>query len=161
MVSMRSSAPVKKEEKHGYEFGGPYVPPPFTSLTHLSRPRIGAFGVSFGLPILTYIMTFLCNDIAGCPVPSALTPSTLTLEALKEETGWPGISGLASWKVTGWVLAYYFLSLVLHRILPGEVVEGVELSSGGRLKYKFNSTRTFSLLPSIYPVYAPNLRTTN
>lgn len=36
------------------------------------------------------------------------------------------------------MLAYYALSLVLQTVLPGEVVEGTELSSGGRLKYKFN-----------------------
>lgn len=36
------------------------------------------------------------------------------------------------------MLAYYALSLVLQTVLPGEVVEGTELRSGGRLKYKFN-----------------------
>ena len=38
------------------------------------------------------------------------------------------------------MLAYYALSLVLQAVLPGEVVEGVELKSGGRLKYKLNGT---------------------
>lgn len=87
-------------------------------------------------------MTFLCNDISGCPVPSALSPSTLTIDKLKQETGWPenGVSGLASFDVTIKVLGYYLLSLVLHRVLPGQVVEGTELSTGGKLKYKFNST---------------------
>jgi len=28
---------------------------------------------------------------------------------------------------------------VLHKVLPGEEVEGTELASGGKLKYKFNS----------------------
>jgi len=61
---------------------------------------------------------------------------------LKEETGWPqdGIFGLASFKVTAWVLGYYFLSLVLLAVLPGVESEGVELKSGGILKYKFNGT---------------------
>jgi len=95
----------------------------------------------FGLPILCYLFTFVCNDIAGCPVPSLLSPSTLTIEALKQEVGWPeaGIRGLANWDVSAKVLGYYALSLVLHRVLPGEEVEGTELVSGGRLKYKFNS----------------------
>jgi Delta14-sterol reductase len=84
-------------------------------------------------------MTFVCNDIYGCPIPSALSPKTLTLEKIKTETGWPGVEGLISLEATGWVLGYYFLSLVLHRVLPGEVSEGTELVSGGRLKYKFNS----------------------
>lgn len=103
---------------------------------------LGAFGVSFGLPIVCYLMTFLCNDIAGCPVPSVLHPSTLTLEKLKQEVGWPaeGIWGLASFKVTGAVLAYYLLSLLLWRILPGIEAVGTFLPAGGKLTYKFNST---------------------
>src|SRR5690349_5247481 len=91
--------------------------------------RLGAFGISFGLPIIVYLMTFLCNDIYGCPVPSVLNPKTLTLEKLKVETGWPGFDGLVNLEVTGWVLGYYFLSLVLNRVLPGQVVAGTELVS--------------------------------
>jgi delta14-sterol reductase len=86
-------------------------------------------------------MTFLCNDISGCPVPSALSPSTLTIEKLKQDVGWPadGIWGLASWDVSAKVLGYYLLSMILQRVLPGEDATGTELVSGGRLKYKFNS----------------------
>ncbi|PQE33131.1 Delta(14)-sterol reductase protein [Rutstroemia sp. NJR-2017a WRK4] len=115
----------KTAEPHGYEFGGP----------------LGAFGISFGLPILCYLTTLLCNDISGCPVPSTLSPSTLTIEKLKQEVGWPanGIWGLTSWDVFGKVLGYYGLSLILHKVLPGEHLEGVELASGGKLKYKFNT----------------------
>lgn len=89
---------------------------------------------------MCYLAAFLCNDKTGCPVPSALHPTSITLEKLKEETGWPqnGIYGLASFKVTGWVLGYYCLSLVLLAVLPGVESEGVELKSGGKLKYKFN-----------------------
>lgn len=103
--------------------------------------RLGAFGISFGLPILCYLFTFLCNDISGCPVPSVLSPSTITIKALKQEVGWPsnGVWGLASWDVSAKVLGYYLLSLILHRVLPGERAEGVELACGGKLKYKFNS----------------------
>jgi len=65
----------------------------------------------------------------------------LTIETLKREVGWPasGIRGLASWDVSAKVLGYYLLSAVLHKVLPGEEVEGGELSTGGRLHYKFNS----------------------
>lgn len=101
-------------------------------------PSLGAFATSFGLPLVCYVATFLCNDVSGCPVPSALHPSSFTIAKFKEETGWPGFQGLISTKVTAWVLGYYFLSLVLQVVLPGVVTEGVELSSGGRLKYKFN-----------------------
>ncbi|OAA56348.1 c-14 sterol reductase [Niveomyces insectorum RCEF 264] len=110
---------------HGYEFGGP----------------LGAIGVSFGLPLLLYVFTFACNDISGCPAPALLHPTTLDLATLKQQVGWPaaGVRGLASWRVTGWTLAYYLFSAVLYRVLPGTEVEGVVLANGGRLKYKFNT----------------------
>ena len=106
--------------------------------------RIGAFATSFGLPLVVYLGGFLCNDIAGCPVPSVLSPSTLSIDKLKAEVGWPkeGITGLASWRVTRYVLAYYFTSLCLWAFLPAEEVQGSPLRSGGRLKYRFNGTYT-------------------
>lgn len=112
---------------------------PFASTDSLSSP--GAFGISFGLPLLVYVFTFVCNDISGCPAPSLLSPRSLSLDQLKVEVGWPqtGISGLASWKATGAVLAYYALNLILYRVLPATEVDGTVLSSGGRLKYRFNS----------------------
>ncbi|OBT51657.1 hypothetical protein VE04_08488, partial [Pseudogymnoascus sp. 24MN13] len=124
MAGSKSKAPVvKAQEKHGYEFAGPP----------------GAFAISFLLPIVVYITNFVCNDIYGCPIPSVLDPKTLTWDKIKTETGWPGWNGIVSLEATGWVLGYYFLSLVLHRFLPGQIVEGTELAIGGRLKYKFNT----------------------
>ncbi|KAH6606890.1 delta14-sterol reductase [Trichoderma cornu-damae] len=113
------------EQPHGYEFGGP----------------LGAFGVSFGLPVLVYLFAFSCNDVSGCPAPSFLSPKTLSLDRLKLEVGWPedGIRGLASWKASGALAAYYLLNLILYAILPATEVEGTVLRSGGRLKYRFNA----------------------
>jgi hypothetical protein len=104
--------------------------------------RLGAFGISFGLPVLVYLFTFSCNDISGCPAPSFLSPKTLSLDQLKLEVGWPkdGIWGLASWEASGALAAYYLLNLILYAILPAQKVEGTVLRSGGRLKYRFNST---------------------
>jgi Delta14-sterol reductase len=42
-------------------------------------------------------------------------------------------------KVIGWTLAYYGLSLVMQLVLPGTEATGVELDTGGRHEYKFNS----------------------
>ncbi|MCJ1422357.1 erg24, C-14 sterol reductase [Sticta canariensis] len=113
------------ETSHGYEFGGPF----------------GALAASLGLPLVCYLPAFLCNDVSGCPVPSALNPKSLTLAKLREETGWPtdGIRGLGNFKVTGVLLAYFAFSLVLQTVLPGEETQGVTLRSGGRLQYKFNA----------------------
>jgi hypothetical protein len=98
--------------------------------------------VSFGLPILLYVFTFACNDVSGCPAPPLLSNwKKIDLQELKRDVGWPanGIWGLASWEVTGWTLAYYLFNAVLYRVLPAVEAEGVELSSGGRLKYRMNS----------------------
>jgi delta14-sterol reductase len=97
----------------------------------------------FGLPILIYSFPFLCNDVSGCPAPSLLHPSTLSLNQLKKEIGWPqdGLNAFFDTQVTMWVLSYYLLSLALYMFLPGQEVEGTELACKGRLQYKFNGNR--------------------
>lgn len=101
-------------------------------------PRLGAIGVSFGLPILVYVFAFFINEVSGCPPPSVLQPKTFSLEKLKYEVGWQGFSGLINLPAFGATVAYYVWSLFLNRVLPATVVEGVQLRSGGRLKYRFN-----------------------
>jgi delta14-sterol reductase len=102
------------------------------------------------LPVLVYLFTFVCNDVTGCPAPGLLNPSTLSLEQLKREVGWPeeGIAALYDTQVTLWTLSYYAFSLFLQVFLPGQEAEGVELACGGRLRYKFNGMKEFSLAHS-------------
>lgn len=85
------------------------------------------------------MLAFLCNDISGCPAPSLLHPSTFTLEKLKQDVGWQGFSQLLNTNTVIATLGYYMLSLVLYAVLPATEIEGVELSSGGKLKYRLNS----------------------
>lgn len=132
-------------ETRGYEFGGPYV----VSSTSIPRSctnflSLGAFVFVFGLSTLIYSFTLLCNDVSGCPPPSLLHPSTLSLATLKAEVGWPeeGLRAFFDIRVTLWVLSYYLLSLFLYVVLPGQVVEGTELACKGRLRYKFNGIRS-------------------
>ncbi|WQF90255.1 Putative sterol reductase [Colletotrichum destructivum] len=118
--------PVKE---HTYQFGGPS----------------GAFRIMVGLPMLLYTFYFVCNDKTGCPAPSTLSPRTLTLAKFKVDIPWPdnGIWGFCNWHVFGYTLAYYLLSLVLHRILPAKEVYGRKLAQSGRpLKYRFNTFNT-------------------
>src|SRR3954454_6679241 len=51
----------------------------------LTAHRLGAAGVTFGLPLVVYLSTFLCNDVSGCPAPALLHPESLTLEKLKAQ----------------------------------------------------------------------------
>ncbi|KAL2350986.1 ergosterol biosynthesis ERG4/ERG24 [Cryomyces antarcticus] len=110
-------------QAHRYEFGGP----------------VGAAFITFGLPFFCYLVAFTCNDVTGCPAPSLLHPTSLTLQKLKNDVGWPGFAGLINQKAIVATLGYYVLSLVLNVVLPAQEVEGVELRSGGRLKYRFNA----------------------
>lgn len=108
---------------------------------YAANPRsLGAAAISFGLPILIYAFIFGCNDISGCPAPSLLYPKSLDFAQLAREVGWPedGVAGLYSNSVMAHVLGYYLVNLLLHAFLPAREVEGTELASGGRLKYRFN-----------------------
>lgn len=60
------------------------------------------------------------------------------MDKLIEETGWPGFMGLLDPEVMAYTFLYYLFSLILQSSLPGTEVEGTELVSGGKLKYKFN-----------------------
>ena len=114
--------------------------------------RIGASLISFGLPIACYAFAFLCNDVTGCPAPSLLSPRKLftpdvlsrqagwehALDVLKKEVGWPGWTGLINTEAVLGTLFWYGLSLFLYVLLPAQEVQGTELRTGGRLKYRFN-----------------------
>ena len=76
--------------------------------------------------------------MSGCPAPSLLHPSTFTLDKLKQETGWPGFSGLINTETVVATLGYYLLSLALYAFLPAQEVQGTELKNGGKLRYRFN-----------------------
>ncbi|PWY95022.1 ERG4/ERG24 ergosterol biosynthesis protein [Aspergillus sclerotioniger CBS 115572] len=124
---------------HRYEFGGP----------------LGAAAITFGLPVLLYFFAFNCNDVSGCPVPSLLNPRTLTWDKWAAEAGWPadGIRNLFNWKVTGIVLAYYMLNLLLWKFLPAQQVHGTKLEHHGRpLQYRMNAFFTSAVLLSVCAV---------
>lgn len=87
------------------------------------------------------VLYLFCNDVSGCPAPALLEPSSFTFEKLKAQMPWPedGIWGFGSWSATGWVLAYYALSLILFRVLPAKEVLGTKLVESGKpLRYRFN-----------------------
>ena len=102
---------------------------------------LGATGIVFGLPVLMQVLYLGCNDVSGCPAPALLDPKTLTWAKLKSQIPWPeeGLAGFMSWEVTGWLFAYYFLSLMLYRIMPAQIALGTKLRESGKpLEYRFN-----------------------
>ncbi|KAF4452300.1 putative c-14 sterol reductase ERG-3 [Fusarium austroafricanum] len=129
MKAPKAPKAPKALEAPSYEFGGP----------------LGATSIVFGLPVFMQLLYLGCNDVSGCPAPALLEPRTLTWQKFKEQTPWPknGFYGLMSWEVTGWLAAYYFVSLVLYRVLPAQEVYGTKLRESGRpLLYRFNSFRS-------------------
>ena len=90
------------------------------------------------LPFVVYILAFFINDVTGAPPPSVLSPSTFTLDKLKQEVGWKGIGGLINLEAVVATLGWYTLQLLLHRFLPATVIEGVQLENGGKQKYRLN-----------------------
>lgn len=124
--------------------------------------------MTVGLPILCYVFSFVCNDVTGCPAPSLLSPNKLFtaptlstqsgwehgIDTLKREVGWPGVAGLLNTKAFLGTLSWYALSLVLYALLPAYEVDGAELRSGGRLKYRLNSTRRIAQ----QYIYAPLMK---
>ena len=105
----------------------------------LTDDSIGTSVLTVGLPILCYLFAFVCNDVSGCPAPSLLHPTSLSLSTLKQQVGWPGFLGLINLEATAGILAYYALSLFLQAFFPGETMEGTTLRSGAKLQYKFNA----------------------
>lgn len=94
-----------------------------------------------GQPLLLNLLYFGCNDVSGCPAPALLSLKTLTWDRLKTQIPWPehGLQGFLSWRATGWLFAYYLLSLILYRVLPAHEVYGTKLRESGKaLKYRFN-----------------------
>lgn len=116
---------------HGYDFGGP----------------IGVGILTVLLPPLVYAFNLLCNDVSGCPAPSLLHPSTLTLDALKKDIGWHGWPTIFNTNALLAAVGWIGWDLLCHTILPAQQVEGSELQSGGRLRYRFNAfyTAVFTL----------------
>lgn len=98
----------------------------------------------------------MCNDTSGCPAPVLLSPRKLFtapafakesgwqhgLDILAREVGWPGWTGLINLEAVVGTAIWYGLSLVLWSLLPAYEIDGIELKTGGRLKYRLNCKTT-------------------
>ena len=113
--------PHHAEQKIHYEFGGP----------------VGAFGVILGTPFVMFMLYFLCNDQMCMQNPLTFDWATFA-SSIKLETFF---SKEATMIYLGW-LAF---SVLLERILPGEMVEGTILpnTTNKRLKYTMSGHLQF------------------
>ena len=115
--------------------------PKTTSYEFLGPP--GAFLISFGVPIFTYVLYFTCNESSGgCPPPVAsLYPSLV--DAVSDTAFWWKL-----WDPKAFTLYYswYAFCLLAWAALPGDWVQGTQLRNGQYQLYKINGTM-FSLEP--------------
>jgi delta14-sterol reductase len=105
-----------------YEFGGP----------------LGAFGITLIVPFVTYALYFGCSEHAGgCPpFPPRILLFRL-VEALGDREWW---AGLWDTKAALIYLGWYAFCVISWAVLPGDWIEGVELRTGEKKKYKINGT---------------------
>jgi len=109
--------------------------PKTTSYEFLGPP--GAFAITFGVPVLTYMLFFTCNESSdGCPPPiQTLYPSLV--QAVSDPAFWWKL-----WDPKAFVLYYswYVFCLVAWAVLPGDWVQGTQLRNGKYQQYKINGT---------------------
>ncbi|CAK5269380.1 unnamed protein product, partial [Mycena citricolor] len=114
--------------------------PRTTSYEFLGPP--GAFLISVGVPIATYALYFGCSEQSGgCPPSLSLVPEQISL-AISDPAFWKGL-----WDTQAMLLylAWYASTLLAWLVLPGDLVEGTELRTGGRKTYKINAFATGQL----------------
>ncbi|KAM6504397.1 ERG4/ERG24 ergosterol biosynthesis protein [Amanita muscaria] len=114
--------------------------PRTTTYEFLGPP--GAFLISVGVPLMTYILFFGCSEqLGGCP-PSLDSAPARILASIGDAKWWKNL-----WDTDAMLiyLGWYAFCVLSWLVLPGEVVEGTKLRTGERKKYKCNAFSTFLL----------------
>lgn len=131
-----SPEPVAADKKHEihYEFGGP----------------VGCFFIIIGLPIVIYALFFLCNKNVCMTNPFSFNFQYVLAALPLHWKDW--FSHEANVMYLGW-LAFHVL---LERILPGDLVDGVPLKDKSKLKYTMSGHLQFwvtlVLIFNAYPI---------
>ncbi|KAL0954525.1 hypothetical protein HGRIS_003492 [Hohenbuehelia grisea] len=106
-----------------YEFFGPF----------------GALLITIGAPLVTYALYLTCSEESGgCP-PNGLAMRT-ALQNMAQQGWWMSVWDTEAMLV---YLGFYAFCVVAWAVLPGRIVEGVPLRTGGAKKYKINGLATF------------------
>jgi len=96
-------------------------------------PWLGPVGIVAGLPCVCYLLVLFCGP-EGCLDLLPFKAPAMGQLGLSDGYSHAGLAVFMGW--IGYVV-------LLHLLLPGRVVEGVQLADGKRLKYKMNG---FSIL---------------
>lgn len=92
----------------------------------------GCLFVTTSVPFFTYVLFYFCNEASGCQFP----PKDLN-------AAWQRMSaGVANSFLDGqgWAIyfAWYAFTVLAWAVVPGPWIEGAELRTGHKLKYKIN-----------------------
>jgi delta14-sterol reductase len=97
----------------------------------------GATFVSLTVPLTIYGLYFACSETSGgCPRPLRLLFSDF-IKSVLDVDSWVN---LFDTKATVVYFGWYAFTVAAWYFLPGDWVEGTELRTGGRLKYKINGS---------------------
>ncbi|KDN41625.1 hypothetical protein RSAG8_07303, partial [Rhizoctonia solani AG-8 WAC10335] len=103
---------------------------------------LGAAFVSATVPLTIYGLYFSCSEASGgCPPPLWSLP--VNFVAAVESIDW--WKSLYDKEAAIAYAAWYAFTVVAWWLLPGDWVEGTELRTGGRIKYKINAFSTMLL----------------
>jgi hypothetical protein len=105
----------------------------------------GAFLITLVVPITTYALYFGCSEESGgCPPKLSTWPDSI-VHSLYNLTWWKGL-----WDTQASLIyvAWYMFCVAAWAVLPGDHVEGVQLRTGGKKKYKINGAQHFCFLLS-------------
>ncbi|EUC54371.1 C-14 sterol reductase ERG24, partial [Rhizoctonia solani AG-3 Rhs1AP] len=106
----------------------------------------GAAAVAIGTPIVVYGLYYNCSEAAGvCQLPHWWFPLQV-VKAVSDADWWKSIFDM---EATVAYFTWYAFIVAAWYVLPGEWLEGTELRTGGRKKYKFNALATFLLNVSL------------
>ena len=112
----------------------------------------GAFAISIGVPIATYLLYFGCSESAGgCPPKLDLAPERV-LNAVTNLDWWKGL-----WDTEASLIyfAWYAFCVVAWAVLPGDQVAGTTLRTGGKKQYKINGTSPIPTVLKQMLIHAP------
>ncbi|CAE6353935.1 unnamed protein product [Rhizoctonia solani] len=103
---------------------------------------LGTTFVSITVPVVIYALYFTCSEAAGgCPPPLWSIPFNF-VRAVESVDWW---KNLFDKEASIAYAAWYTFTVAAWWLLPGDWVEGTELRTGGRIKYKINAFSTMLL----------------
>ena len=120
---VKKAAIRPKKPEFEYEFGGPF----------------GAAGVVFGLPIVIYLLYYVCNDKMCLGHDNFSSKDFFN----QFKSIYSNPSELISQQAARIYLGWMAFHVLLERVLPGEVVEGVTLEDGSKLRYRMSGHLQF------------------